>query len=411
MPSGRISKRTIDALTPGTGDRFLWDVDLRGFGAKITGAGTVSYLFQFRMGGREAKTRRYTIGPHGSPWTPATAREEAVRLSLLIAQGMDPVDADKQRRREDVDLAFAKYADTFVASCKGVGWRRLAERSVRLNLKPVLGEKALPRITRADVVSVFDRMPAEQVANRRNVFAVLRRLFRWAVSRGDIERSPMEGMETPPPVKPRERWLADEELRLVWEEAPKCHRCFGPIVRLLIATGQRREEVSGLRWEELNRAENLWTLPGSRAKNGKPNSIPLNSLAVAELDVVAKGEKWPKFGRVFSTSSGAGFTGYAKGKDKLDCLIAEKSDRPVAPWRLHDLRRTLATGFQRLGVRFEVTEAILNHVGTARSGVAGIYQRHDWKAEKREAIDAWNEHLVRECGITSDAPGALRGGN
>jgi len=137
MPSGRISKRTIDALTPGTGDQFLWDVDLRGFGAKITGAGTVSYLLQFRMGGREAKTRRYTIGPHGSPWTPATAREEAVRLSLLIAQGMDPVDADKQRRREVVDLAFAKYADTFVASCKGVGWRRLAERSVRLNLKPV----------------------------------------------------------------------------------------------------------------------------------------------------------------------------------------------------------------------------------------------------------------------------------
>lgn len=401
MATGKITKRTIDALTPGPGDQFLWDVELKGFGAKITPAGKISYLVQFRLGGRESRTRRYTIGLHGSPWTAATAREEATRISLLVSQGVDPVAVDKQRRREAVDLAFSSYADTFVSSCKGEGWKRLVERSVRLNLKPVLGKKPLPKITRADVMAVFDKMPAEQVANRRNVFAVLRRLFRWAVSRGDIERSPMEGMETPPPVKPRERWLSDEELRLIWEAAPRCHRCFGPIVRLLIATGQRREEVSGLRWDELDRADRLWTLPGSRTKNGEPNSIPLNALAIAELDGVAKCEEWPKYGRVFPTSSGAGFTGYAKGKDKLDRLVTEKSRQPLPPWRLHDLRRTLATGFQRLGVRFEVTEAILNHVGAARAGVAGIYQRHDWKAEKHEAVDAWNAHLVQVFAQTS----------
>jgi integrase len=403
MATGKISKRTVDAMRSSSANQFLWDEDLRGFGAKITPSGSVSYILQFRMGGRETSTRRYTIGSHGSPWTPVTARGEAERLLMLIAQGIDPVDADKQRRREAVDLAFANYADRFANSCKGTGWRRLVERSIRLYLKPILGKKPLPTITRADVVSVFDQMPDEQVANRRNVFAVLRRLLRWAISRGDLKANPMEGMETPPPVKARERWLNDEEIKLVWNAAPQTHRCFGPIVRLLIATGQRREEVSGLAWEELNRNDGLWTLPGDRTKNGEPNSIPLNELAIAELDVIARGDKWPRRGAIFPTSTGGAFTAYSKGKDKLDKLIAKQEGAPLPPWRLHDLRRTLATGFQRLGVRFEVTEAVLNHVGGSRSGVAGIYQRHDWKEEKRAAVRAWNEHLAKVFAMAGDS--------
>ena len=393
MATGKISKRTVDSIEPTSKVQFLWDTDLKGFGVKITPAGAISYLIQFRMGGREAKTRRYTIGAHGSPWTPATARGEAERLSHLIAQGVDPVDADKQRRREAVDLAFANYANHFAASCKGEGWKRLVERSIRLHLIPPLGQKPLPNITKADVASVFDRMPAEQAANRRNVFAVLRRLFRWAVSRGDLQANPMEGMETPPPVKPRDRWLSDAEIRLVWNGAMQCHKWFGPIVRLLIMTGQRREEVTGLDWEELSRDEQLWTLPGDRTKNGEPNHIPLNDLAISVLDNVAGKAQWPRRGRVFPTSSGAKFTAYSKGKRKLDQIITKQEGEPLPPWRLHDLRRTVATGFQRLGVRFEVTEAILNHVGGSRAGIAGIYQRHDWKEEKRKALNDWNDHI------------------
>ncbi len=395
MATGKISKRSVDSLQAGSTNQFLWDTDLKGFGAKITPAGSISYVLQFRLGGRESATRRYTIGPHGSPWTPTTARSEAERLLILVAQGVDPVDEEKKRRREAVDLAFDNYSALFARSCKGKGWSKHVESVIRLHLQPVLRRKPLSAITRVDVVAVLDRLPIEQNANRRNVFAVMRRMFRWAVSRGDIERSPMEGMETPPPVRPRERWLADDELKSVWSASSECHRCFGPIVRLLIATGQRREEVSGMRWKEIDRAEKLWTLPGSRAKNGEPNRIPLGMLAVRELDKQAGGEKWPRKGRVFATSSGAGFTGYAKGKIKLDSVIAERRGGPLSPWRLHDLRRTLATNFQKLGVRFEVTEAILNHVGGSRAGVAGIYQRHDWKEEKREAMDAWNQHLSR----------------
>lgn len=408
MASGKITKRTIDALIASRSEGFLWDDGIKGFGAKITKSGAVSYILQFRMGGREASTRRYTIGSHGSPWTPATAREEAQRLFLLIAQGIDPVEVEKQRRREAVDLAFSNYAERFERSCVGRGWKVLVARSFRIHVKPVLGNKPLPKITRSDVVAVFDRMPDCQVANRRNVFAVLRRMFRWAVSRGDIDRSPMEGMETPPAVKARDRWLSDQELARIWEHAPKTHHCFGPIVRLLIVTGQRREEVSSLSWEELEQHERMWTLPGDRAKNGEPNRVPLNELAVAVLDAVAGKSTWPRRGKVFSTSTGGGFTGYHKGKEKLDRMVAEDGGDPIAPWRLHDLRRTLATGFQRLGVRFEVTEAVLNHVGGSRAGVAGIYQRHDWKAEKREALDLWNNHVVS---ILAKADGVINGVN
>lgn len=402
MATGKITQRTLDALRAGAVTGFLWDDELKGFGAKITAGGSASYVVQYRMGGREAKTRRYTIGGHGSPWTPFTAREEATRLLRLVAQGIDPVESDKQRRREAVDLAFSNYADRFAADCKGKGWSTLVTRSLHLHVKPVLRDKALPTITRIDVVAVFDRMPVEQAANRRNVFAVLRRLFRWAVSRGDIDRSPMEGMETPKAVKARERWLSDRELARVWTQAPECHRCFGSIVRLLIVTGQRREEIGGLHWQELDRGEREMRLSGDRTKNGEPTTIPLNDLAVSELDKVAGSEKWPTRGRVFPTATGAAFTAYHKGKTKLDKLISKDGGTSMPPWRLHDLRRSLATGFQRLGVRFEVTEAVLNHVGGARSGVAGIYQRHDWKPEKREALTAWNSHLSKAIDESSN---------
>lgn len=394
MANGKITKRTIDSMVTGGHAGFLWDSDTKGFGAKFARSGSVSYVLQYRMGGREATARRYTIGRHGSPWTPTTARTEAERLLILVAQGLDPVEADKKRRREAVDLAFSNYADRFGNSVVGEGWTRMVKRSLHLHVKPILRNKPLSQITRPDIVAVFDAMDATHLGNRRNVFAVIRRLFRWAISRGDIERSPMEGMEVPPPVKPRERWLTDGELQKIWLHAPGTHPCFGPIVRLLIVTGQRREEVTGLSWEELDRAQKLWTLPGSRTKNGEPNNIPLNDLAIAVLDAVASGEQWPSHGRIFLTSKGGSFSGYHKAKLKLDRFITEEAGSALAPWRLHDLRRTLATNFQRLGVRFEVTEAVLNHVGLARAGVAGIYQRHDWRSEKKAALDAWCNHLT-----------------
>ena len=393
MATGRITKTSVDGAFASNREAFLWDDKLKGFGLKVTPAGTKSFIYQYRLGGREAKTRRWTIGGLGNPWTPTTARDEAERLAQLVGQGIDPVAADRERRRLAVDLAFDRYSTKFQETCGDDGWGKLVERTLRLHVAPVLADKALPTITRSDVSEVIEQIPARQIALRRNTFAVLRRLFRWAVGRGDLERSPCEGMETPVAARARDRVLSDAELLRVWTAAGDSGKLFGPIVRLLIATGQRRSEVSVLSWVELDQATAMWTLPGIRAKNDEENIIPLNALAVTVLDGIAGGKKWPKRGLVFATSGGKAFAMHFKGKARLDRAVAADGHDEMPHWRLHDLRRTLATGMQRLGVRFEVTEAILNHVSGSRSGVAGVYQRHNWRDEKRTALDAWSSKL------------------
>lgn len=403
MAKGRINKSSVDATKPGASEFLLWDDKLAGFGLKVTPTGVKTYLFQYRLGGRAGKTRRFTIGKHGK-LTPDAARKEAERLAVLVSQGVDPQQQKQDNARKAVDLAFKGYAQTFVDDCLKVRWKtshKDGESLLRLYATPVLGTKPLHDITRADIRAVLQKAKGK-VATSRNLFAVLRRLFRWAVSQGDIDVSPIAGMEPPPlPVK-RDRVLSDQELKLAWNASAELGYPFGPLIRLLITTGQRVEEVSGLEWSELEKGKAMWTLPAERAKNSSASMVPLSTLAVAELNALAKRSKrkdgWPRTGFVFSTTGKTSVSGHSRAKRRLDreiAILAKKEEDAinVAPWRFHDLRRTLATGMQRLGVRFEVTEAILNHVSGSKSGVAGVYQLHDWGPEKKAALKAWSDHV------------------
>ena len=400
MASGKVAKRSVDAVKAGPSDAYLWDDELRGFGLKVTPAGKKVYLLQYRMGGRGAATRRVTIGTHGSPWTPATARNEAERLLVLVRQGRDPADEKKERRRIEVELAFEPYAAKFLADYGKKTWRPgtygNAESNLRRFVTPVLKRKALPLIRRSDVSAIFDGLPAASPALPRNIFALVRKLFGWAVERGDIDRSPLEGFKGPPNVASRDRVLSDAELNLVWSGSGKLGDPFGTLVRVLLTTGQRREEAAAMDWRELSQSTGEWNIPAGRAKNGTAHTVPLNALALSILNERAGKDHWPKKGLIFSTTGKTPISGFSKAKARLDKLVAEANeDEAIDPWRLHDLRRTLATGLQRLGVRFEVTEAVLNHVSGSKSGVAGVYQRHDWKQEKRDALDAWAAHIER----------------
>jgi len=413
MATRKINKRNVDALKPRLvkdekRDGFIWDDELRGFGCKVTPAGNKVFVIQYRMGGRGHKTKRYTIGTYGSPWTADAARDEARRLLQMVRQGRDPLEERDDRRRVSSDLAFGAYADRFLDEYERRNRKTSyddAEAVFRLHLRPFFKSKPLPAISRGEVASLFDTIPAKRVALRRKLYAILSRLFRWAVGRGDLDRSPLEGFEVPPAPDSRDRVLKDWELRLAWLAADKLGYPFAALYRLLIGTGQRREEVAGLNWKELNRDTSEWHLPATRSKNGIASVIPLSDLMIAELDGIAKVEKWPRRGLVFTTTGETPVSGYSRGKARLDKQMlkiardeAEKAgDDPeqveIEPWRVHDLRRTLATGMQRLGVRFEVTEAILNHVSGSKSGVAGVYQRHDWRDEKRAALNAWAAHI------------------
>ncbi|TCJ37358.1 site-specific integrase [Parafrankia sp. BMG5.11] len=400
MPTVRITKQSVDAVAGALKDTFLWDDQLRGFGLRATPNGARSYVFQYRMGGREAPSRRYTIGRHGSPWTPQTARKEAERIAMLVQQKVDPVQADHERRRQAVDLAFDAYVDTFVDLYLKKRWKQwsLGAGVLRREAVSVLKKKPLPQIKRSDLSGIWDRLQ-DRPAVARLTHATLRKLFRWAVSRGDLERSPLEGVEAPPPVAARDRVLCDDELAAVWAGAGGIGGQFEGLLKLLMLTGQRREEVAALSWGELDRRGSTWTLPAGRSKNGKPHLVPLGTLALAVLNEVAAGKEWPARGLVFSTTGITPVSGFSKVKRRLDEHLTAALAEPPPPWRLHDLRRTVATGLQRLGIRFEVTEAVLNHSSGSRSGIAGVYQRYDWAAEKREALERWGSNVQRLVGL------------
>jgi integrase len=400
VPTGRITKTSVDNLTPLGGDLFLWDSDLRGFGVKATVGGAKSYLIQYRMGGRGAKVRRLTIGRHGSPWTPDFARTEARRLLLQVGQGIDVAAAKREKGRQARELGFKDYVSRFTDDYLKERWSRSwrdAKSALDRYVVPVLRDKPLPDLTRSDIKAVMDKLRGN-VGTRRKVYAILRRMFRWAISEGDLERSPLDGVEAPPAPASRDRVLADWEVRLIYEAAGCMGQPFGPLIRLLLLTGQRLKELAGLNWYELDRTSRMMTIPASRAKNRRAADVPLSDAVLAELDRIAGSENWPSNGLLFTTTGKTPLSGFSRAKRHVDVLLVKllanaKEDRLVAPWRYHDLRRTFATGMQRLGVRFEVTEALLNHISGSRAGVAGIYQRHDWKQEKRVALDAWGAHI------------------
>ena len=200
--------------------------------------------------------------------------------------------------------------------------------------------------------------------------------------RGLHDNNPVIGTEKRR-ERSRDRTLTDAELAIVWNAVRGSD--YGDIVRLLILTGQRRTEIGSLQWKEIGFDENLISLPPARTKNARAHSFPMSKPV---RDILKARPHTPDY--VFGRD---GFSDWGKCKISLDARIAELG-KPLPDWTIHDLRRTFATGLQRLGVRLEVTEAILNHVGGSRGGVTGIYQRHSWAEEKRTALDAWAAHVL-----------------
>lgn len=417
MAKVRISKASVDAATPrADGDVVVWDDRIAGFGLKVTPSGSKVYLYRYRIArpGQASQTapRKYTIGRHGSI-TPDQARKRAQELAALVAQGIDPRQqeldvlahrdqvgrlADEQERARR-DLAFSRIADLWLAHYEGDMARRkssvdMARLVVRRYLLPALGDLPMPDIGRTDLQRVLDAIPAPKRGMRRAVFAYASVLWGWALRRGYVEANLLAAMEKPPAPAARDRVLSDSELALVWRATEVQPLVWGVFFRLLVLTGQRRREVSDMRWEELNRKLAVWTIPPTRAKNGKSHLVPLSGAVIAQIDLAAGGGEWPLRGYVLTTTSRSAVSGISKAKAALDVTALTLNDgEAIAQWRLHDLRRTLATGLQRLGVRFEVTEAVLNHLSGSKSGIAGVYQRHDWAAEKRAALDAWAAHV------------------
>jgi integrase len=282
------------------------------------------------------------------------------------------------------------------------------ERLFRLHVLPAWGTRKIEEIARSDVVALLDRIVdrGSPVAANRTLAAV-RKLFNWCVERSIIPISPCAGVRPASQEKSRDRVLSDYELQLVWRAAEHVGWPFGPLVQLLILTGQRRDEVARMHWSEVTENGTLWVIPGERTKNGTVHDVPLSKPAQELLKAL------PCIGGaeyVFTTTGMTPVSGYSNAKERLDAVMlrlarddaaarGEEPDRvQVQPWRLHDLRRTVASGMARLGQPVHVIEAVLNHRSGTISGVAAVYNRYNYLEEKRNALVAWSRFI-------SEAPG------
>ncbi len=433
MANIRISKASVDAAMPlASGDVIFWDDRIAGFGLKVTQVGLRVYIYRYRLAkpGHASKTapRKYTIGRHGD-LTPEQARKRALELAAMVAQGVDPRQQDldamaareasvrrvEEQGRVERDLAFSRIANLWLEHYQNDMRRRpssvaMANLVVNRYLIPALGDTPMPHIGRIQLQPVIDSIPSHKRGIRRAVFSYSSVLWGWAMRRGYIDANPILSMEKPTAPAARERVLNDDELRRVYQASEISHPIWAAFFKLLVLTGQRRSEVAGIMWEELDRATATWTIPASRAKNAKAHLVPLAPAAVWLLDAQAGGNEWPQRGYILTTTGRTPVSGISKAKAALDAAISSEG-RQLDPWRLHDIRRTVATGLQRLGVRFEVTEAVLNHVSGSKGGVAGVYQRHDWADEKRTALEAWAGHVDRlMTGVEASNVVRLEGG-
>ena len=354
-------------------------------------SGAASWAMRYRADG---KPKKLTLGP----WPAidlATARRRAEEARGEVAGGKDPA-AMKQAARdarkaeqEASERRFAKivasYVDRYVKRELGAAWGKEVERLLRVEILPALGDRRIDAVTRSHVLDLLDSIVdrgAPITANR--VFAVLRQLFNWSLDRDLVKVSPMP-RRAPALEQQRDRVLDDDEIRLVWKALDQIGGNFGAVGRLLLLTGARRDEIAEGVWSEIDLETRTWTIPGARTKNGQPHEIPLSDAAVDILRRLPRVTS--KQGYVFTTSGHVPLRGFSGFKPKADAMSG------VTGWTFHDLRRTVATNLQKLGVRLEVTEAVLNHASGSRAGVVGIYQRHTWAAEKRVALDAWARRL------------------
>jgi integrase len=359
--------------------------------------GAASWALRYRAAGAP---RKLTLGAHPAIGL-AAARRRAQEALGDVAGGKDPAAAKQAGRaaakaeREAETDRVERVVDLFVERYAKVKTRDWAETQRLLN-REIVGRwkgRRLSQITKAHVSSMLDEIVdrgAPIGANR--VFAQFRKMCRWAIARGIIEHSPCDGVSAPSPETRRERVLDDAEIKIVWAAAESLGRPFGPVIQLLLLTGARRDEIAGMRWSEINLDTKAWTLPAARSKNRREHQVPLSDSAVAVLRALPRHEK---VDFVFSTNGRTAVSGFSKVKVNVDAWIAARLGEraPMPDWVIHDLRRTVATNLQKLGVRLEVTEAVLGHTSGSRAGIVGVYQRHDWAAEKRAALDTWSRRL------------------
>jgi integrase len=379
-----LTVRTVETLKPGSDRQEIPDRHLPGLYLVIQPSGAKSFAVRYRSNGR---TRKHTLGSY-----PAldlkTARTLASQALRAVAEGRDPGHEKAQARKLQADTVEAVVRLFVERHCLRMNRSTTTQRLLNTYVLPRLGGRRIQEVTRRDVRALLDDIvdAGKPIAANR-AFSAVRKFFNWALERDLLEASPCAGVKPPSPARSRDRILADDELRAVWLATDELGYPFGALVKVLILTAARRDEVRAMRWSEVDLEGRIWTLPGERTKNGKLHAVPLSQAA---LDILVNVPRINDSDFVFTVTGAVAWRDCTKAKRRLDALLP--TDMPG--WVLHDLRRTAASGMARLGVGLPVIEKVLNHSSGSFAGVAGIYQRYDYAQEKREAVETWARHVL-----------------
>jgi integrase len=371
------------------------DAVLPGLYLIVQPSGVKSWAVRYRHG---ATPRKLTLGRYPI-FDLVEARARAREALQSVATGRDPCSEKRERRREavtpDRDLVSAQvelFLARHVRTKLKAGSAALVESRFRRYVLPAWSKRRVREIERRDVIELLDGiMDTGAPVSANRTLATLKTFFGWLLDRSVIEASPCARVKPPAVETTRDRVLSDDELRLVWRAAERLGGPYGGFVQMLAITGQRREEVAGMRRSEIR--GDVWTIPAERMKGGVTNDVPFSAAAIRIL------EKMPANGDfVFTFTGDAPLTSYGGAKQKLDAAIAkiteaEGQDTP-GHWTFHDIRRTAASGMARLGTPVNVIESVLAHRGGAVSGVAAVYNRHSYLPEKRRALEAWAAHVT-----------------
>jgi len=365
---------------PPNGQQEYPDGKVTGLRLRVGAGGTKAWIFRARTGDRTVNKK---LGSY--PGMNLTeARAAALKLIAAIARGGSAEAAERTFG------AVAQHWIEKVAQPRNDSWR-LQERRLEMHVFPAWRDRRIADIRRADVRDLVEGL--EGVVLPNHVLTLVKTIFRFAVSRDWIDFSPAEGVSKPNVERERDRVLTMREMAQIWKAAELLGYPFGPYVRLLALTAQRRTEVAGMRWDDLDLDGAMWIIPAASTKSERKHFVPLSPAAVDILRAL------PRLGiHVFTTDGRTHMTNYAKLKARLDAFIAA-SGATVDAWRLHDLRRSGATHMVRLGVREEVVGRVLNHA--VKGLTARVYALHTYGPEKRHALDAWAEEIVRATAVSA----------
>jgi integrase len=384
----RLDDKTVAGLKlpAGKNEEIFWDPELENYGCRLRVSGTAvrkTYVIQYRRAGA---TRRLRLG---SPdrLGEKQARAAAKKALAAVALGQDP-QAEKAARRNQDQFIFRAVADDYLkAKQPTVRPRTFVEMQRYLCGSYFKALHSIPadHITRRDVAARLLVIAREcGVVTAIRARSHLSALFAWGIAQGLMQANPVVGASQLKPPPARDRVLDDRELAAVWSAAGDDD--FGRVVRLLILLGQRRTEVGGMRWQELDLERGAWTIPNTRSKNGRLHTLPLPALA---LNIINSVPRMINRDCLFGERSSGGFTLWAFAKAALDHRLGHH----VGPWVLHDLRRTFCTRLADLGVLPHVIEAAVNHHSGFRTGVSGIYIRSSYEREVRNALALWADHI------------------